>query len=123
MNLDKLINEAKEIYIEMMQGGKTEKIQEKINQYPYEEKGIVLYVIRQFYIEHCKMNPKYTVPDCHECRYSEKTPWSHHLTCRCKSAVVEGSEHGISHGWFCYPFDYDPIWLEFCDSFEEKDKE
>lgn len=34
---------------------------------------------------------------------------------------VVGNQHGISHGWFCWPFNFDPIWLESCDGFEQKE--
>ena len=33
---------------------------------------------------------------------------------------IKGNPHGISHGWFNFPFSYDPIWLENCDGFEAK---
>lgn len=35
---------------------------------------------------------------------------------------VKGSAHGISHGWFNHPFNFDPTWLEECDGFTEKEK-
>ena len=28
--------------------------------------------------------------------------------------------HGIRNGWFCWPYNYDPIWLVCCDGFEAK---
>ena len=31
---------------------------------------------------------------------------------------VKGNPHGISHGWFNWPWNFDPIWLEECDGFE-----
>ena len=33
---------------------------------------------------------------------------------------VTGNEHGIESGWFNWPFNFDPIWLETCDGFEAK---
>ncbi len=33
---------------------------------------------------------------------------------------VVGNSHGIAHGWFAHPFNYDPVWLEKCDGFTEK---
>ena len=33
---------------------------------------------------------------------------------------VKGNPHGISHGWFNFPFNFDPIWLEHCDGYESK---
>ena len=31
---------------------------------------------------------------------------------------VRGNQHGINNGWFMYPFNFDPVWLEECDGFE-----
>lgn len=37
-----------------------------------------------------------------------------------KKLNVTGDPHGISHGWFNWPFNFDPIWLRSCDGFEAK---
>jgi len=31
---------------------------------------------------------------------------------------IEGDPHGIAKGWFNWPFNFDPLWLENCDGFE-----
>ncbi len=36
---------------------------------------------------------------------------------------IKGNPHGIKKGWFNHPHSFDPVWLESCDGFEEKDKE
>lgn len=36
--------------------------------------------------------------------------------------TVTGNAHGIKHGWFNWPFNFDPIWLESCDGFEVVEK-
>jgi len=33
---------------------------------------------------------------------------------------VKGNPHGVAHGWFNWPFDFDPIWLEECNGFMAK---
>lgn len=33
---------------------------------------------------------------------------------------VKGNPHGIKSGWFNWPYNFDPVWLENCDGFEEK---
>lgn len=33
---------------------------------------------------------------------------------------VTGNKHGIQHGWFAWPFNFDPLWLETCDGWEAK---
>lgn len=40
-----------------------------------------------------------------------------------KEIGVEGGQTGIKSGWFNWPFNFDPVWLEKCDSFEELKKE
>jgi len=35
---------------------------------------------------------------------------------------IKGNEHGIKSGWFNWPVNFDPVWLENCDGFEEREK-
>lgn len=37
-----------------------------------------------------------------------------------KDFAIEANEHGIKKGWFIWPFNFDPAWLENCNAFEEK---
>lgn len=32
---------------------------------------------------------------------------------------VSGNVHGIKNGWFNWPFNFDPVWLESCDGYEK----
>jgi len=32
--------------------------------------------------------------------------------------VVTGNHHGIKNGWFSWPMNFDPIWLQTCSGFE-----
>lgn len=36
-----------------------------------------------------------------------------------KRLEIKANPHGIASGWFHYPFDFDPIWLENCNGFEK----
>ena len=36
---------------------------------------------------------------------------------------IKGHPHGIKNGWFLWPFNFDPVWLENCDGFTEKESE
>lgn len=29
--------------------------------------------------------------------------------------------HGVAHGWFNWPWNFDPVWLVACEGFEAKD--
>ncbi len=34
---------------------------------------------------------------------------------------VKGAELGVRRGWFIWPVNFDPVWLENCDGFAAKD--
>ncbi len=34
---------------------------------------------------------------------------------------VSANRHGIDSGWFTWPIDFDPVWLEYCGMYEEKE--
>ena len=36
---------------------------------------------------------------------------------------IKASAHGIRSGWFNWPYDFDPVWLENCEGFEPKEEE
>ena len=60
------------------------------------------------------------VPNCYKCKYREELTWSCHSKCNNKNAKVKGDPHGISNGWFMWPVNFDPVWLESCYGFEQK---
>ncbi len=33
---------------------------------------------------------------------------------------IVGHPHGIAHGWFQWPYNFDPLWLENCDGYHPK---
>jgi len=35
--------------------------------------------------------------------------------------LVIGNSHGIKSGWFNWPVDFDPVWVERCDGYEQVD--
>lgn len=36
---------------------------------------------------------------------------------------IRANPHGIAHGWFQWPYNFDPVWLEACEGFEAKEKD
>lgn len=56
---------------------------------------------------------------CYECAHRRTIPGDCHSSCANRKARVKGNEHGIAHGWFAWPWNFDPIWLESCDGFEK----
>jgi len=39
-----------------------------------------------------------------------------------KNLNIKGAAHGIRNGWFNWPFNFDPVWLDNCDGFTEVKK-
>jgi hypothetical protein len=35
-----------------------------------------------------------------------------------KKFEIRANSHGIAKGWFNWPYDFDPVWLENCNAFE-----
>jgi len=59
-------------------------------------------------------------PDCYACVHHKELPVNARIECRADNASVEGHPMGIQHGWFKYPFNFDPLWIQKCDSFMPK---
>ena len=83
-------------------------------------------------------------PNCYKCKYRSEIPGDAHSCCthpkasdeaiffladlfnrnpstnRARPLNVRGNAHGVKNGWFCWPTNFDPIWLENCNGFEEK---
>ena len=34
---------------------------------------------------------------------------------------IKGAEQGIRGGWFMWPINFDPTWLENCDGYKQKE--
>jgi len=58
---------------------------------------------------------------CYGCVHRGNIPGDAHSCCKNGSAKVKGAEHGIKNGWFYWPFNFDPVWLEQCDGFQNKE--
>lgn len=57
---------------------------------------------------------------CYNCKFRSSVPGSAHSSCSKESAIIEAEDHGIKMGWVMWPFDFDPVWLNSCDSFMPK---
>lgn len=86
-------------------------------------------------------------PDCYKCRWRGVLSFSCHSKCQHPKAQqghddlsstlrtilgskhpsvenklgVRGKSHGIKHGWFAWPHNFDPVWLLSCNGFEERE--
>lgn len=54
-------------------------------------------------------------PNCYTCVHRREVPGSCHSRCNNTAANVTGDKHGISKGWFIWPLNFDPTWLDACD--------
>ena len=89
-------------------------------------------------------------PDCYSCIHRQSIPGTSHSACGHPEALegikdnplaeilaafgsvgrgpglnvrrlgVTADSHGVRMGWFNWPLNFDPIWLETCDGFEKK---
>ena len=91
-------------------------------------------------------------PDCYKCKYRGEVPGSAHICCKhpatkemrddpmvglfsimargamppadnLKGIKVKGDPRGIKGGWFSWPMNFDPTWLESCNGFEGNDED
>ena len=79
--------------------------------------------------------------ECYKCKYRGSVPGDAHSCCKYpgtetgmldlfskknadlrKKLNIKGNAHGIKMGWFMWPINFDPVWLENCDGFAEKDR-
>ncbi len=58
-----------------------------------------------------------TRPDCRQCRHHELVMCDTRSRCLNPAAQVRGNLHGVAHGYFNFPYVYDPIWVDGCDGF------
>lgn len=84
-----------------------------------------------------------TEKNCYKCKYRQNVVGSAHSSCvypidtakaaimfmsgaksletTDKSFMIEGNSHGIQSGWFIWPIDFDPVWVEKCTGFVNKE--
>lgn len=77
---------------------------------------------------------------CYKCRYRGTVAGDCHSCCNypgndtgilsffseinienARKLNIRASQHGISKGWFMWPINFDPVWLENCNGFVEKE--
>ena len=72
---------------------------------------------------------------CYQCKHRRTIPGNAHSCCNhLKAGGFEGfmklmvginplniqaNSHGVKNSWFSFPINFDPVWLENCDGFEE----
>ncbi len=80
-------------------------------------------------------------PDCYKCKHRGTVPGDAHSCCKypgndtemfsffahgnrenAKKLNIKANPHGIGSGWFLWPVNFDPVWLENCDGFKSKEE-
>ena len=83
-------------------------------------------------------------PNCYECKHRGGLVWDAHSECNhpkiepadriltifmlgkgirggaLKRLNISYNQHGYANGWFNWPLNFDPVWLDTCDGFEAK---
>jgi len=78
-------------------------------------------------------------PNCYKCEYKGSVPGDAHSCCKypgtstdmfdmfnrnniilAQKLNISGNAHGVRNGWFWWPVNFDPVWLESCNGFKEK---
>jgi len=81
--------------------------------------------------------PENMMSACMKCRFREQLQHTHHSACsfpgslKLEAAIlfmsgniggaVVANQHGVDNGWFNWPMNFDPVWLEKCSFYEEKE--
>uniref|UniRef100_A0A6M3LL24 Uncharacterized protein n=1 Tax=viral metagenome TaxID=1070528 RepID=A0A6M3LL24_9ZZZZ len=69
--------------------------------------------------------------NCYKCGYKGENPGSAHIRCKynwrnSKLEAPSGNPHGIRNGWYIFPVNFDPTWMQtdcpaFSATVNEKD--
>jgi len=59
--------------------------------------------------------------DCYKCEYRRELDGSAHSKCIMQSAKVIKDQQGVNGGWCNFPHNFDPVWIDGCDSFKSKE--
>ena len=67
-----------------------------------------------------------TIPgDCHTCcnhpEAKSVEAMSYLITGKSGDFNIVGDPHAIKRGWFFWPLNFDPVWLQNCDKYQEKE--
>lgn len=68
------------------------------------------------------MTPTQMAEQCYSCKHRRNVPGDTHIMCINPDRTMQGKPHGIAHGWFFYPYLFDPIWrASDCANYRSKD--
>ena len=47
---------------------------------------------------------------CRECVHQRPTPIDGHIACNCPDHALKGRLNAVAHGWWLYPWSFEPVW-------------
>ena len=60
---------------------------------------------------------------CYSCVHRREIPGDAHTRCNNVKAHVVGNPIGIRGGWFMWPFNFDPVWVQECNGYSNKNSD
>ena len=60
---------------------------------------------------------------CYTCVHRREIAGDAHSRCNNMETKVVGNPIGINNGWFRWPFNFDPVWLQSCEGFSDNPKD
>ena len=72
--------------------------------------------------------------NCYKCKHRGLVTGSAHFSCGHpknknnflgdpQALGIKAKSHGVKSGWFMWPWDFDPVWLENCNGFENNEED
>ena len=58
-------------------------------------------------------------PNCYACVHRRDLRGTAYSSCNAIDASVTGDVRGVRDGWFNWPLQFDPVWLQTCSSFTD----
>ena len=107
-------------YYALVAEGKEQEADAFLKQFSEKDQYLILMVLKKAIANAVADSKEKMRGKCYECKYREEIPGDAHSKCTNPYSAVVGDPHGIRHGWFLHPFNFDPNWLIYCDSFEQK---
>lgn len=77
--------------------------------------------LKEFIMRDFNASKKLQHSKCYGCVYRRSVPGSAHSSCSKGNALTEFDAHGVANGWAMWPIDFDPAWLNSCDSYIPKE--
>ena len=107
-------------YYALVAGGKEQEADAFLEQFSEKDQYLIVMVLKKAIANAAADGKEEMRGKCYECKYRGTIPGDAHSKCTNPYSVVIGDPHGVKNGWFLHPFNFDPNWLIYCDSFEQE---